>query len=186
MLPLSALRDCVLCLQSAALRGSGIRFVFIENICNDPGILQQNYFNKMMYSPDYKGIPTEKVRHTFANASAVWPVCFKIGLWQRRRRIALCFAVGVRPGVVVCLGASVPGRVTVLRGTGVLGCQCVWGTALVPPMTKVCQQEGAAARSSFGSCCWQGCPPWDPAGMLLMSSIIELNHPNALCAAGCV
>jgi hypothetical protein len=48
-------------LQSDALRGSGIRFVFIENICNDPAILQQNYLNKMMYSPDYKGIPTEKV-----------------------------------------------------------------------------------------------------------------------------
>lgn len=47
--------------QSAALRGSGIRFIFIENICNDPAILQQNYLNKMMYSPDYKGIPTEKV-----------------------------------------------------------------------------------------------------------------------------
>jgi hypothetical protein len=43
------------------LRGSGIRFVFIENICNDPAILQQNYLNKMMYSPDYKGISTEKV-----------------------------------------------------------------------------------------------------------------------------
>jgi hypothetical protein len=48
-------------LQSAALRGSGIRFIFIENICNDPDILQQNYLNKMMYSPDYKGIPTRKV-----------------------------------------------------------------------------------------------------------------------------
>jgi hypothetical protein len=57
--------------QSAALRGSGIRFIFIENICNDPGILQQNYFNKMMYSPDYKGIPTEKVRYNCMGATVI-------------------------------------------------------------------------------------------------------------------
>lgn len=47
--------------QSDALCGSGIRFIFIENICNDPDILQQNYLNKMRYSPDYANIPTEKV-----------------------------------------------------------------------------------------------------------------------------
>jgi hypothetical protein len=58
------LAACCVCappLQSDALRGSGIRFIFIENMCNDPDILQQNYLNKMMYSPDYKGIPTRKV-----------------------------------------------------------------------------------------------------------------------------
>lgn len=39
-----------------------VQFIFIENICNDPEILKQNYFNKMLYSPDYKGVPTEQVR----------------------------------------------------------------------------------------------------------------------------
>lgn len=54
---------CSAAVQSTALLGSGMRFIFIENICNDPEILQQNYLNKMMYSPDYKGISTEKVRY---------------------------------------------------------------------------------------------------------------------------
>ncbi|KAF6255112.1 6-phosphofructo-2-kinase-domain-containing protein [Scenedesmus sp. NREL 46B-D3] len=30
------------------------------NICNDPAVLQQNYLNKMMYSPDYQGVDTEQ------------------------------------------------------------------------------------------------------------------------------
>eukprot|EP00879_Flechtneria_rotunda_P013505 GHRR01014101.1.p1 GENE.GHRR01014101.1~~GHRR01014101.1.p1 ORF type:complete len:158 (-),score=42.94 GHRR01014101.1:1637-2110(-) len=45
---------------SAALRGR-VRFIFIENICNDPDILRQNYMNKMLYSPDYQGVSTEEV-----------------------------------------------------------------------------------------------------------------------------
>ena len=48
-----------------ALRGR-VQFIFIENICNDPDILRQNYFNKMLYSPDYKGVPTEQVREPAA------------------------------------------------------------------------------------------------------------------------
>jgi 6-phosphofructo-2-kinase/fructose-2,6-biphosphatase len=44
-----------------ALRGR-VRYIFIENICNDPGVLQQNYLNKMLYSPDYQGVDTEQVR----------------------------------------------------------------------------------------------------------------------------
>jgi hypothetical protein len=47
-----------------ALRGR-VRYIFIENICNDPGVLQQNYLNKMMYSPDYQGVDTEQVSLTW-------------------------------------------------------------------------------------------------------------------------
>eukprot|EP00882_Tetradesmus_deserticola_P010245 GHRQ01010823.1.p1 GENE.GHRQ01010823.1~~GHRQ01010823.1.p1 ORF type:complete len:342 (+),score=123.45 GHRQ01010823.1:652-1677(+) len=42
-----------------ALRGR-VRYIFIENICNDPDVLQQNYLNKMLYSPDYQGVDTEQ------------------------------------------------------------------------------------------------------------------------------
>lgn len=30
------------------------QYLFIESICNDPDVLEQNYRYKMMYSPDYK------------------------------------------------------------------------------------------------------------------------------------
>jgi len=62
----AAAAAAAVCVQSTALLGSGMRFIFIENICNDPEILQQNYLNKMMYSPDYKGISTEKVSEIHA------------------------------------------------------------------------------------------------------------------------
>ncbi len=29
------------------------QYLFIESICNDPAVLEQNYRYKMMYSPDY-------------------------------------------------------------------------------------------------------------------------------------
>lgn len=41
------------------------QYLFIESICNDPDILQQNYRYKMMYSPDYKSTEADKV--TFLN-----------------------------------------------------------------------------------------------------------------------
>lgn len=57
-------------LQAAALRGK-VRFIFIESICNDPDILQQNCRNKMLYSPDYQGVTTEQVgAHQTADATA--------------------------------------------------------------------------------------------------------------------
>jgi hypothetical protein len=58
--------------QSAALRGSGIRFIFIESICTDLDILNQNYINKMMYSPDYQGMPTEKVSRWWPAGGVAW------------------------------------------------------------------------------------------------------------------
>ena len=39
------------------------QYLFIESICNDPAVLEQNYRHKMMYSPDYSNVDTE----------AVWP-----------------------------------------------------------------------------------------------------------------
>ena len=41
------------------------QYLFIESICYDPDILQQNYRYKMMYSPDYKSTEADKV--TFLN-----------------------------------------------------------------------------------------------------------------------
>lgn len=49
------------CVQVIEALLGRVQFIFIENICNDPEILRQNYFNKMLYSPDYKGVPTEQV-----------------------------------------------------------------------------------------------------------------------------
>uniref|UniRef100_A0A383W1K9 6-phosphofructo-2-kinase domain-containing protein n=1 Tax=Tetradesmus obliquus TaxID=3088 RepID=A0A383W1K9_TETOB len=47
-----------------ALRGR-VRYIFIENICADPAVLQQNYLNKMLYSPDYQGVDTEQAVSDF-------------------------------------------------------------------------------------------------------------------------
>ena len=37
------------------------QYLFIESICNDPAVLEQNYRHKMMYSPDYSNVDTEAV-----------------------------------------------------------------------------------------------------------------------------
>ena len=39
------------------------QYLYIESICNDPQVLEQNYRYKMMYSPDYKDVNTEEVSH---------------------------------------------------------------------------------------------------------------------------
>ena len=38
------------------------QYLFIESICNDPAVLEQNYRYKMMYSPDYSNVDTQAVR----------------------------------------------------------------------------------------------------------------------------
>ena len=38
------------------------QYLFIESICNDQAVLEQNYRYKMMYSPDYAGADSEEVR----------------------------------------------------------------------------------------------------------------------------
>jgi 6-phosphofructo-2-kinase / fructose-2,6-biphosphatase 3 len=38
------------------------QYLFIESICNDIEVLEQNYRYKMMYSPDYAGCDTAEVR----------------------------------------------------------------------------------------------------------------------------
>ena len=39
------------------------QYLFIESICNDSAVLEQNYRHKMMYSADYKDVNTEEARH---------------------------------------------------------------------------------------------------------------------------
>ncbi|PNW72565.1 hypothetical protein CHLRE_16g691888v5 [Chlamydomonas reinhardtii] len=36
------------------------QYLFIETICSDPAVLEQNYRNKMKYSPDYKGVDVDQ------------------------------------------------------------------------------------------------------------------------------
>ncbi|KAG2422824.1 hypothetical protein HXX76_015767 [Chlamydomonas incerta] len=36
------------------------QYLFIETICSDPVVLEQNYRNKMKYSPDYKGVDVDQ------------------------------------------------------------------------------------------------------------------------------
>ena len=48
------------CLQRERFHGKW-QYLFIESICNDPAVLEQNYRFKMMYSPDYKDVDTEAV-----------------------------------------------------------------------------------------------------------------------------
>lgn len=38
------------------------QYLFIESICNDQAVLEQNYRYKMMYSPDYAKVESEQVR----------------------------------------------------------------------------------------------------------------------------
>ncbi|KAK9817958.1 hypothetical protein WJX72_004907 [[Myrmecia] bisecta] len=35
------------------------QYLFIESICHDPQVLEQNYRHKMLYSPDYQNVDTE-------------------------------------------------------------------------------------------------------------------------------
>ena len=51
------------CLQRERFHGKW-QYLFIESICNDPAVLEQNYRFKMMYSPDYKDVDTEAVSHS--------------------------------------------------------------------------------------------------------------------------
>lgn len=37
------------------------QYLYIESICNDTVVLEQNYRYKMMYSPDYAGFDDEQV-----------------------------------------------------------------------------------------------------------------------------
>jgi 6-phosphofructo-2-kinase len=39
------------------------QYLFIESICNDQAVLEQNYRYKMMYSPDYARVDSEQVSH---------------------------------------------------------------------------------------------------------------------------
>ncbi|GAX77020.1 hypothetical protein CEUSTIGMA_g4467.t1 [Chlamydomonas eustigma] len=41
------------------------QYLFIESICNDPVVLEQNYLFKMKYSPDYKGVDKEEAVRDF-------------------------------------------------------------------------------------------------------------------------
>jgi hypothetical protein len=41
------------------------QYLFIESICNDMEVLENNYKLKMMYSPDYRGMDTEKALADF-------------------------------------------------------------------------------------------------------------------------
>ncbi|KAL4428238.1 hypothetical protein ABPG75_002327 [Micractinium tetrahymenae] len=41
------------------------QYLFIESICNDMEVLENNYRLKMMYSPDYKGVDTEQALADF-------------------------------------------------------------------------------------------------------------------------
>eukprot|EP01023_Acetabularia_acetabulum_P028978 TRINITY_DN2736_c0_g2_i1.p1 TRINITY_DN2736_c0_g2~~TRINITY_DN2736_c0_g2_i1.p1 ORF type:complete len:323 (-),score=34.71 TRINITY_DN2736_c0_g2_i1:42-1010(-) len=41
------------------------QYMFIESICNDEQILEQNYSYKMMYSPDYVGVRTPQALEDF-------------------------------------------------------------------------------------------------------------------------
>lgn len=45
----------------AVLHGK-VSYLFIESICNDSSVLENNLRNKMLYSPDYAGVDMEKVR----------------------------------------------------------------------------------------------------------------------------
>ncbi len=46
------------------------QYLFIESICNDPAVLEQNYRYKMMYSPDYAAA-SEHVRSLTTRQGAV-------------------------------------------------------------------------------------------------------------------
>ena len=50
--------DCLL--QRSRFHGRW-QYLFIESICNDPMVLDQNIRYKMMYSPDYTNCKTEEV-----------------------------------------------------------------------------------------------------------------------------
>ena len=47
------------------------QYLFIESICNDPAVLEQNYRHKMMYSPDYSNVDTEAVSAHLAHCCAL-------------------------------------------------------------------------------------------------------------------
>ena len=47
-------------MQRARFHGKW-QYLFIESICNDPAVLEQNYRYKMMYSADYKDVDTNEV-----------------------------------------------------------------------------------------------------------------------------
>lgn len=46
------------------------QYLYIESICNDPQVLEQNYRYKMMYSPDYKDVNTEEALKDFQDRIA--------------------------------------------------------------------------------------------------------------------
>ncbi|KAI8473607.1 MAG: 6-phosphofructo-2-kinase-domain-containing protein [Monoraphidium minutum] len=47
------------------LKAAGAKFLFIESICNEPSVLQGNYLNKMLFSPDYSGVDMAQAVHDF-------------------------------------------------------------------------------------------------------------------------
>ncbi len=49
------------CAQRKRFHGH-FQYLFIESICNDQVVLEQNYRYKMMYSPDYANFDDEQVR----------------------------------------------------------------------------------------------------------------------------
>ena len=43
------------------------QYLYIESICNDQTVLEQNYRYKMMYSPDYARVDSEQASHLLAD-----------------------------------------------------------------------------------------------------------------------
>jgi hypothetical protein len=52
--------------QARELKAAGVKFLFIESICNDLDVLQRNYLNKMLYSQDYQGVDMTQVGQSWA------------------------------------------------------------------------------------------------------------------------
>jgi hypothetical protein len=57
-------------LQIDAFHGKW-QYLFIETICNDDSILEQNYLHKLSYSPDYQNCSSEEVRGAGSSAGGL-------------------------------------------------------------------------------------------------------------------
>jgi len=138
--------------------------LYIESICNDPQVLEQNYRYKMMYSPDYKDVNTEEVRQVFTN-------------WL--------------PSTPSCSAAQVVEHMLIMSSllARLLTCLLSWKATYGAGHLQVMQSPHYAAKPDLEPYrLWQGCPPTEPhvldiALAILICGNIVLLHQHKLAVA---
>eukprot|EP00879_Flechtneria_rotunda_P002468 GHRR01002665.1.p1 GENE.GHRR01002665.1~~GHRR01002665.1.p1 ORF type:complete len:295 (+),score=82.06 GHRR01002665.1:270-1154(+) len=81
------------------------QYIFIESICNDTQVLENNYRYKMKYSPDYQGLDTEVALNDFKERIAKYNEVYEP---INDRRLHYIKLIDMIPDTIAKLPANIP------------------------------------------------------------------------------